>query len=175
MNMLPLDGNWMAHQIGGRLTVPAAVPGDIHAALLRAGQIPDPFDRDNELKVQWVGETDWKFCRTFHVAADLLRHDRVILQCDGLDTLASVFLNGKLIGRADNMFRTWEFDVAGILRPGINRIEVRFASAAQFIKAQAAARPKDQPLPQWKQPGALPGANFIHLRGRSITDTYAHT
>ena len=38
------------------------------------------------------------------------------------------------IGRADNMFRLWEFDVKPILRAGENTIEVSFESPLTYIK-----------------------------------------
>ncbi|MBN2710818.1 MAG: glycoside hydrolase family 2 protein, partial [Planctomycetes bacterium] len=53
----------------------------------------------------------------------------VLLHCDGLDTLATVKVNGKVLGKTDNMFRTYEFDVKKILKAGKNTIEVFFASA----------------------------------------------
>ena len=74
--------------------LPAAVPGCVHTDLLAAGEIPDPFYRDNELQVMWVGEADWRFRRTFSVGDDLLDHEQVLLRCAGLDTLAAIRLNG---------------------------------------------------------------------------------
>jgi len=50
------------------------------------------------------------------VARDLLDRERVLLVCEGLDTLAAVVLNGRELGRADDMFRSWTFDVKGILK-----------------------------------------------------------
>ncbi|MBQ6534334.1 MAG: hypothetical protein IJI37_04120, partial [Opitutales bacterium] len=47
----------------------------------------------------------------------------------GLDTLADVFLNGKLAGSSENMFIEQTFDVSGILKSGENTIDVIFRSA----------------------------------------------
>jgi len=33
----------------------------VHADLLTAGVIDDPYYRDNEARVQWIGETDWTY------------------------------------------------------------------------------------------------------------------
>src|ERR1043166_528062 len=108
--LLELDGSWQVRQGGTTEWIPAAVPGCIHTDLLAAKKIPDPFFRDNERLVQWVGETNWIYKRSFLASADFLKHERVLLHCDGLDTLATIRINGEEIGRADNMFRTWEFD-----------------------------------------------------------------
>lgn len=155
--------NWTVRQAGVADANPitATVPGDIHRDLLRAGRIPDPFVADNEKRVQWVGEQEWIYAHTFTAETALLGHERILLCCEGLDTMATLALNGTEIGKTDNMFRIWAFDIKAALREGTNHLCVRFASAASFVKAQAAARPANRLLPQWRQPGALPGAHFI--------------
>lgn len=126
---LSLNGNWAAHRRDEEQDIfPARVPGCIHLDLLHAGTIPEPFYRDNENRVLWVGETDWTFRREFSVPPELLQHDNVILQCEGLDTLAEVWLNGQCIGRADNMFRRWEFAIRDNLKAGENTLEIRFTA-----------------------------------------------
>jgi beta-galactosidase/beta-glucuronidase len=101
-----LTGAWTVRQEGQRRVVPATVPGCVHTDLLAAGEIPDPFQRDNEALVQWVGRADWIYERTF----SLTEHDPAqvtLLRCEGLDTLAIVTLNGVELGATDNMHRTW--------------------------------------------------------------------
>jgi beta-mannosidase len=128
--------------------IPARVPGCVHTDLLAAGKIDDPFYRDNEAGLQWISEADWVYSRTFDVPADLLQHDRVLLRCEGLDTLATITLNGRRVGRCSNMFRTWEMNLKDALHPGENAIEVRFASPIAYIKERAEHRS----LPDWSGP-----------------------
>jgi beta-mannosidase len=129
MQTLNLTGDqWAVSKKGDGDSIPAVVPGCIHTDLMAAGVIDDPFYRDNELDLFWIGESDWVYSRSFDVTPKFLAHDRLLLQCDGLDTLATVKLNGKRLGRADNMFRRWEFDVAKHLRPGANTLTVTFTS-----------------------------------------------
>ncbi len=131
---LSLNGDWQVSQIDREDWVPAKVPGCVHTDLLAAGKIPDPFYRENEKAVQWVGQSDWVYRRTFDVPREVLKNDRVLLRCEGLDTLAAVKINGKEVGRADNMFRLWEFDVKPVLRAGENAIEISFESPFAYIK-----------------------------------------
>ena len=57
--VLLLDEGWTAAGVDTFTSgLPATVPGTIHTDLLAAGLIPDPFWRDNELVLQWVGEKD---------------------------------------------------------------------------------------------------------------------
>ena len=67
----------------------------------------------------------------------------MLLRCEGLDTVAEIYLNGSLVGRADNMHRIWEFDAKPLLRTGENRIEVRFDSPTAYIRSAYAENPAD--------------------------------
>jgi beta-mannosidase len=119
----------------------ARVPGDVMSELFRAKRIPDPFCRDNELKVLWVGESGWIYERDFNVSAALLREERVVLQCDGLDTFATVLVNGKKVATTDNMHRTFEWDVKSLLKTGGNTIRVVFSSVNQYTRDCFKKRP----------------------------------
>ena len=123
-----LGGAWLFHQDGKTDEMPAQVPGSVFLDLMRAQKVPDPFVSDNEKKVQWVGESAWVYHRQFSVAPALLTHQFVLLNGEGLDTLATIRLNGKLLGATDNMFRRWQFDAKPLLQVGANELEIRFES-----------------------------------------------
>ena len=166
MQMLDLGGNrWTVApscRVGNKLptlrSIPATVPGCVHTDLMAAGVIDDPFFRDNELKLLWVGETDWVYTRTFTVSKALLAHDRAVLRCEGLDTLAKIEINGRTVGRTDNMFRAWEFDVARHLTAGVNELRITLASPV----AEGARRDKARRLLAVGDDTKLVGSN--HLR-----------
>lgn len=160
METITLNGRWQCRQAEQTESawLDATVPGCVHTDLLAAGLIDDPFYRHNEQQVLWVGQSDWLYRRTVTVPADFLRHGRLLLRCAGLDTLAMVRLNGQALGRADNMFRTWEFDVGAILQAGENEIEVSFDSALRFGQARLAERH----IPSWStDTHKLPGGNYV--------------
>ncbi len=158
MRILSLNGQWHLSQAGKESPIPASVPGCVHTALLAAELIPDPYYRDNELKLMWIGETDWIYRRRFDVDPALLAEDQVLLRCEGLDTLACVRVNGVDVGRTDNMFRTWEFDVKSILHGGENEIEVTFDAPMPYVTNRLAERN----LPAWGvNEHKLPGGNYL--------------
>ena len=140
-----LNGKWRLQQDGRGAAIAATVPGCVHVDLLAAGRIEDPFHRDNEQAVQWIGESDWVYDRTFTAPASWRACERVLLQCEGLDTLAEIRLNGHRVAGTDNMFRRWEFDVGSLLVAGRNRLEVRFASAMEYLRS----RDGERHLPAW--------------------------
>jgi beta-mannosidase len=110
---------------------PAQVPGVVHTDLLRAGLIPDPFDRDNEFRLQWIGLTDWEYQTTFQLDSAALGHDHIDLVFEGLDTFADVYLNDQAILHADNMFRRWRIPAKPLLKPGQNSLRIVFHSAIE--------------------------------------------
>ena len=142
---LDLAGEWEFRQVGQQKWWPARVPGCVHLDLQRQGLIPDPFYRDNELRVQWVEEKDWEYRREFHLASLPSPENKVELVFEGLDTLATVFFNGIKLGQTANMFRLYRFDVSPLLRQGANELRIVFASPVK--REQELAAPKDYRLP----------------------------
>jgi beta-mannosidase len=111
----------------------ATVPGEVHTDLLNNKLIPDPFFRDNEKKLQWIEKKNWEYKTSFQVTPEALKKKNAALVFDGLDTYATVYLNGKLILKANNMFRQWRVDVKKYLHPGTNKLVVVFVSAQNIV------------------------------------------
>ena len=141
MHIQSLTGSWQFRKAGTDEWLPGQVPGGVHTDLLALGRIPDPFVADNEKHVQWVAESDWEYRRSFSADAALLTEDKVFLVCDGLDTLAEVRLNGHLLGKTDNMFRQYEWEIKSLLRPGENQIAIAFGAPTTFAREHEAVRP----------------------------------
>ncbi|MDG4817828.1 glycoside hydrolase family 2 protein [Micromonospora sp. WMMD956] len=134
-------------QVASR-SVPASVPGCVHTDLLAAGLIPDPYLDDNETALAWIGRTDWVYETTFDAPTG--DADRVDLVCAGLDTVATLAVNGVEVGRAENMHRGYRFAVADALRPGANTLTVRFDSPYRYAEAhrdRLGDRPNAYPEP----------------------------
>ncbi len=141
MQKQSLNGNWQFRQCRTSEWNPATVPGGVHTDLLALGKIPDPFVADNEFKVMWVAENDWEYRYDFTVHDDLLAEKNIVLVCDGLDTIADIYLNGTYLGHAENMFRSWEWDVKDLLRTGANELHIVFGSPVRFITTKQAQLP----------------------------------
>ncbi|MDQ4075514.1 MAG: glycoside hydrolase family 2 protein [Chloroflexota bacterium] len=109
--------------------IPASVPGTVHQDLMAAGRIPDPFIGLNELDVQWVGERDWLYRCHFDLSPDYTDARTITLCFDGLDTFATVWLNGQKILVSDNMFVPQRVPVGRLLQEGHNELRILFESA----------------------------------------------
>jgi beta-mannosidase len=110
------------------------VPGCVHTDLLRAGKIEDPYQDLNEFKSRWIGNTDWEYRTTFDADAKLFDHERIDLVCDGLDTVATIVLNGAEVARTQNMHRGYRFDVRPHLKRGRNELAITFASPVKYAE-----------------------------------------
>jgi beta-mannosidase len=128
-----LNSGWTFRQAGKGDWRKANVPGSVHTDLLTNKLIEDPFYRDNEPKLQWIGKTDWEYRTTFDVPAALLRRRNLALVFDGLDTYATVYLNERPLLEADNMFRTWRVDAKAGLQASANTLRVVFRSPINEI------------------------------------------
>lgn len=131
--------------MGDTLWSDAKVPGTVHQDLLNHNRIPNPFYGMNEEAVQWVENEDWMYRTSFVVNEQQLSRDAAVLEMDGLDTYADVFLNGALILRSDNMFVGHKIEVKPVLRKGVNQLLVRFRSPVKEVLPQLQTNGFDYP------------------------------
>ena len=117
--------------------ITAKVPGTIHTDLLDADLIDNPFREGNEYKYEWISRSSWTYRTEFDYPDGLTRGSVVKLVFEGIDTAAEVFLNNKLLGRTDNMFLRYEYNVDQVLKPGKNVLEL-------FIDSPVAAAKKKE-------------------------------
>ncbi|MCD2440891.1 glycoside hydrolase family 2 protein [Agromyces sp. SYSU K20354] len=153
-----LQGGWRLSAADGPVpeslrgvVVPATVPGVVHTDLLAAGLIPDPYLDDNESLLAWIGLVDWTYETTLEVSAeDLAAAERHELAFDGIDTVATITLNGVALAEVANQHRTYRFDVTELLGAGENVLVVAFRSPVRYANAQSlelGARERPYPLP----------------------------
>lgn len=134
-SVLELDKNWLFKQSGPDAIVPeflptARFPTDVYSDLLRHNLVPDPFRGMNEQDVQWVSEKTWIYQTSFKTPKDASKASHAVLIFEGLDTFASVKLNGAEILQTDNMFIRYEVEVGRLLHPEADNIlEISFEDA----------------------------------------------
>lgn len=125
---LPVHSGWQFKQADKTEWLPAQVPGTVHTDLLANGLIEDPFYRMNEKDQQWIERKDWEYQTIFTVGSDIITKDKIVLDFQGLDTYADVYVNDSLIMEANNMFRNWQVDVTEIVHRGENELHIYFHS-----------------------------------------------
>ncbi len=124
---------WEFKEKGSNKWYPAKPCSSVHTDLMKNKIIDDPFYGSNEKKYQWVGKKDWVYRTYFLVNKNILNYERIDIEFNGLDTYANVFLNKRLILKADNFFRMWVVNLNGLLKKGRNELIIEFESPEKRI------------------------------------------
>ncbi len=148
MQSISLDGEWALYYFEdgpgvetpehpGAACLPAQVPGNVELDLQRAGLLPEPFYSTNTWLLRPCERYEWWYEREFELPLDWIGR-RLELVFEGLDLLATVWLNGELLGRADNALIPWRFDASRAALPGeSNHLVVRLAPVMQAAEGMA--------------------------------------
>ncbi|MCS7104299.1 MAG: hypothetical protein NZ954_01880 [Thermofilaceae archaeon] len=106
----------------------ARVPGEVHDELLKRGLISDPLYADNCDRREWVERVDWWYRKRFFIPEEF-KGGRVELVFEGLDTFASIWLNGTCIAESEDMFLPLRVDVTDkLVYGGWNVLAVRLGA-----------------------------------------------
>lgn len=126
--------NWKMIKDGAAYA--CCVPCSYYSVLLQNGLMQDPYYRDQEKYVALTYGDHCRFETEITVDQDTLAKRKKLLVFEGLDTLCDIYLNGSLLGKTDNMHRTWRFDVSDFLVKGKNHLAVEFSSAVTYFNQQ---------------------------------------
>ncbi len=148
-----LSGDWEMKSNADSNWQPAQVPGNVYLDLARNGHIQDPLTGIHEQKVRWVDSLEWQYRKAFKLSKMQLKAAHILLQFDGIDTEADIYLNGQKLGRANNMFRSWEYETKKLLRSGENVLILHFSPVIEIARKSI----ENAPLP-------LPGGDAPFIR-----------
>ena len=154
--MIDLTGAWKMKCTTDTVWQEGIVPGSVYTDLLRNGNMKDPFWGENEDEILQLSEYDYEYTRSFRIEEADLLFQQLVLVCEGLDTLAELSINSRLIAETDNMHRTYRFDIKPYLHSGDNTIHVLFRSPLQY------AAKADRKKPLWGVSSTVPG--YQHIR-----------
>ncbi|XP_056152102.1 beta-mannosidase [Lampris incognitus] len=134
-----LNGKWQLANANGSLSFPAEVPGCVHSALLKQGYIQDPYFRFNDVAYRWIALDNWTYTTRFSVSSHLRLKKKMVLVLQGVDTVASISLNGITVGKTENMFCRYDFAVGDLLKDGENVLKVSLISPVLYASERSKA------------------------------------
>nr|XP_006824165.1 PREDICTED: beta-mannosidase-like [Saccoglossus kowalevskii] len=140
-----LNGKWDVTNADGKMSVPGNVPGCVHMALLDSKKIADPYNRFNDVLNRSIALEPWTYSRKFNATKTLVTRSSVVLVAEGLDTVAMVKINDKVVGNSTNMFIRNVFDIKSAIKEGENTISVIFQSAITYANHTAMAHKYEVP------------------------------
>lgn len=156
MEKISLNGEWILKEYGKDEQIPAIVPGCNFIDLQKANIIVNPHLSVNEEKVQWVGERDWIYSKTFNLSQAECENEHIEIVFKMLDTLCDIKLNGELIAHTSNINREYIFNIKDFVKVGENLLELTFYSPLKTIKEKQ----KTNPMPN----STMGEAGSCHIR-----------
>jgi beta-mannosidase len=133
LSRMELSEGWSFRQGGDKSEMAwlpvRTVPTDVYRDLLANEKIADPFKDLNELSVRWVADKDWEYRTRFDAPQWPINPGvQIDIVFQGLDTFATVNLNGTEVLKSDNMFLSHRVNVTKHLESS-NVLEIVFKSA----------------------------------------------
>jgi beta-mannosidase len=117
----------------GPQVFPASVPGSIHTDLIAAGVIGDIRIDGTEAEQEWIRNADSVYSAQIPARSGGGNYE---LKFDGLDTLATVSVNGAVKLQSENMHRAYSIDISDVAQDAMN-LKVEFkAPLPEALKRQ---------------------------------------
>ena len=130
-----LCAKWRLCAIDEQEWMETRVPGSVLETLLSYDKVKNPYEGLNEYAVREEFRKDYRYQCTFVVKEDYMAEDNLDMVFQCLDTLATVKINGRYVGKADNMHRAWRFDVKDFVHTGENTMEIDFKSPITYVES----------------------------------------
>ena len=128
--------------------------GSVQEVLFHSGELPDPFYGENEALYQWVEDYEWELQSQFYLTEQQFLAKDIELFFPNVDTYASIYINGNLIGKTDNFFHPFAFQIKSQLLCGYNEVRVVFTPPTLYHKERYEAEAFHYPAPndpsKWK-------------------------
>lgn len=138
MNSLSVNAQreltWSIFHPVQKVWIDLGAKGSVQEALIQSGELPDPFYGKNEDKFGWIEEHQWEFKSIFFVSKEMLLNNFIEIEFPSIDTYASIYVNDKLVFKANNAFRPYSSQIKKLLKEGSNEISVIFTSPVDFHK-----------------------------------------
>ncbi|KAI5728246.1 hypothetical protein M8J77_013520 [Diaphorina citri] len=161
--VIDLGGShWTVTSENKSISTEATVPGGIYSDLRRGNILKeDVYYRDNDLKYRWVSKTGWTYSTEFEVTdKNFLALPNQFLVFHGVDTIATIYLNDKELGKTDNMFVRYRVDVKDKLQAK-NKLSIVIGSP--IVEADRISKSLEHPVPPDCTPGSYNGECHINM------------
>ena len=135
MEKFSLNGAWRIQS--NTYDVVGEIPGSVYSALLASGKMEDPFYRGNEREALAITDEEFAFTKEFEYTK---KSGKILLVCEGIDTLCDLYINDRFVAHTDNMHRKYTFDITAFLANGKNVIKAIFPPYDAYIKAKSQER-----------------------------------
>ncbi len=118
--------------------VDIVVPGSVLGALVARSLARDVTVNGTEEELAWHSECSWHYTTSVPRQRD---GTQVRLVFEGVDTMATIRVDGQVRANTDDMFHRWVIDLGADDRDGAWEVDVEFAPALPVARQAEAAHP----------------------------------
>ncbi|EDW58688.1 beta-mannosidase [Drosophila virilis] len=139
VEVIELGSNWSLSNQNSSFTrlLNLTLPSGIYSAF--PGLLPNVLESYNDVNLRWMAYDNWTYINEFKFDVEHYKRVRSFnLTFHGIDTVAEIRLNRQLLGRTDNMFVRYSYDVTKLLEQE-NVLEVEITSPVWAALARARA------------------------------------
>ncbi|XP_013118469.2 beta-mannosidase [Stomoxys calcitrans] len=153
VNVVYLNRNWSLRNQNGSIYIKdVIIPSGVYSSMYGENVL----DSWNDVNLRWIAYDNWTYTNEFSVNTTELKNIRFKnLTLYGIDTVAEVRLNHYLLGRTDNMFVRYSFEISKYLKEE-NLLEIEILSPvhaalqkANELMAQGIEVPPNCPNPRY--------------------------
>lgn len=155
METLLLDSNWELKATDRDLArascsaledrvIPVQAPFDINQVLFEAGLVDNPYTGGGVCSSRFVSAMPWQASTCFTLTR--CKGVRSMLILPSVEGLASVTVNGRMVGRTSNALRRHIIDITDALVDGPNKLSVDFDNLEAALDLGQEANPS---APRW--------------------------
>jgi len=144
---IALDTGWTLKQVHGNRDVASnlSAPTTVQSDLFNQGEIPDPFIGANVENIQWISNERWQYYTNFKLTNEQRSREFINLNFEGLNTYATINLNGKEILQNDNAFVASRINIKNLVKEN-NILLVTFLPTTPFEEQANTMHPYTLPL-----------------------------
>lgn len=151
-----LNGKWEVRSEYLEKKLEVSVPGSIYNDLIVNGLLADPYYRDNEYTTNECLKYDYIYETNFSITKEEL--DKLVyLGFDGIDTIASIYVNDKLFAEVDNQHRRYRIKANDYLVDGKNNLKIVIHPILEYILKER----EKSGLEYYTQVDSTPNFNFV--------------
>lgn len=113
----------------------AAVPGCVQYDLVRHGKLENPYGGTQAaFDAAWVAKSDWLYETEFDAPDGAGAYGAVFLKLWGVDTFSEVWLNGELLGKTADAYKSYELLIGpSMLQKSHNKLQIRVQAHGRMI------------------------------------------
>lgn len=131
-----LNGKWALRNSNSSIKLYGDVPGCVHTALFSWGLIKDPNLRFNDIAYKWIARDEWIYSKEFTLSPNIRLWQKVVLVCEGIDTISTITLNNIPVMKTQNMFNRYTIDITKYILEK-NYIEIKLESPVEWAKEKS--------------------------------------